>query len=74
MEAELFSSSKIKIKWDEISLTGYTSNYKLTELLRKKYKIVAEGPGTLRTSRRQNKIKSEPFVLSKFEVFYLFER
>ena len=66
--------NKHKINWDEKSMTGYFQNYNFAEILRREHNILAEPIGTPKTSRRQNKILTKPFVLSKYEVFYLLEK
>ena len=67
-------TNKVTIKWDAISNTGYIYDLLFVESLRNNYKIIAEPIGTPKTSRRQNKILTKPFVLSKFETFYLHEK
>ena len=66
--------NKFKINWDEEAMTGYFNNNTFAEQLRKDFFIIAEPIGTPKTSRRQNKILTKPFVLSKYEVFYLLEK
>jgi hypothetical protein len=68
------SKSVYFIKWDQDSLSGYTDDYGFVEYLRTTHKIFPEPIGTLKISRRQNKILSNPFVLNKFEVYYLIEK
>ncbi len=72
MESELIS--KYKVKWDENLQTGYSDDYNFIDYIRNNYKIIAEGIGTPKTSRRQNKILIKPFLLNKFEVTYLLEK
>jgi hypothetical protein len=64
---------KISIYWDNQSLTSYSENYKFTEYIRNKYNIIAEAIGTPKTARKQNKTLTKPFILNKFETFYLLE-
>jgi hypothetical protein len=72
MESELIT--KFKINWDKKSYTGYSDNYKFIEYIRSFHKIIAEGIGTPKSSRRQNKILLKPFLLNKFEITYLLEK
>jgi hypothetical protein len=65
---------KYILNWDNKSLVAYTDDFNFVEFVRINYKIVAEGTGTPRMSRRQNKILTKPFVLNKYEAFYLYEK
>lgn len=72
MESELVS--KFKINWDQKCNTGYSDDYKFIDYIRIFHKIIAEGIGTPKSSRRQNKILLKPFLLNKFEIAYLLEK
>jgi hypothetical protein len=72
MESELIA--KFKINWDKKSQTGYSEDYKFIDYIRNHHKIIAEGIGTPKSSRRQNKIFLKPFLLNKFEIAYLLEK
>jgi hypothetical protein len=67
-------NEKYKFQWDNVTLNSYTSDYEIVENIRKKFKIIAEGIGTPKTSRRQNKILTKPFIFSKFETVYLYDK
>lgn len=62
------------IQVDKNTLEGVTDNYILVEYIRNNHKIIAEPIGTPKTARRQNKILTKPFLLTKFEVMYLYSR
>lgn len=65
---------KSALKWDDMNHMSYFNDLSFVENIRQNYKIVAEPIGTPKTSRRQNKILTKPFVLDKFETFYLYEK
>lgn len=64
----------IKIKWNSKTNIGITENYKLVENIRDKYKIICEPIGTPMTSRRQNKLLIGPYIINKYDMFYLYEK
>lgn len=64
---------KFSLRWDKNSLTSYSNDYKFAEYIRKNYFILAEAIGTPITARKQNKTLIKPFILNKFETFYLIE-
>ena len=64
---------RFSVKWDEKSLTCYFEGFQLAEFIRKEYKIIAEAIGTPKTARKQNKTLFKPFILNKYETFFLLE-
>jgi hypothetical protein len=74
METFLTNNMKTKVNWDKNNQSAYFNDYSFCENLRKDFKIVVEAIGTPKTSRRQNKILIKPFILNKYEVFYLYEK
>ncbi len=75
MESNLpLLTAKYKINWDIKSQSGYSNDYEFVDYIRNSFRIVAEGIGTPKTSRRQNKILLKPFILNKYEVFYLYHK
>jgi hypothetical protein len=65
---------KIKIKWDNFGKCGIINDYKINEQLRKEYNIIGEGTGTLKSSRKQNKVLTAPFLISKYDTAFLLEK
>jgi tRNA splicing endonuclease len=65
---------KIQIYWDNKSLNSFTDDYQVVEILRNDYKVIAEAIGTPRTARRQNKLLTQPFLLNRYDSFYLYEK
>ena len=63
----------IKIKWNSKNKMGIINDYKIVEEIRKKYKIICEPIGTPAISRRQNKLLIGPYILNKYDSFYLYE-
>ena len=63
----------IKIKWNSKNKMGIINDYKRVEEIRKKYKIICEPIGTPAISRRQNKLLIGPYILNKYDSFYLYE-
>ena len=63
----------IKIKWNSKNKMGIINDYKIVEQIRKKYKIICEPIGTPAISRRQNKLLIGPYILNKYDSFYLYE-
>jgi hypothetical protein len=66
--------TKIEIKWNNIGKCGITNDYKIIEQLRKEYNIIGEGTGTLKSSRKQNKVLTAPFLISKYDIAFLLEK
>ncbi len=74
MESESENLEKIfSLRWDNNSLTSYSDDYNFVEYIRDKFKIIAEAIGTPKIARKQNKTLIKPFILNKFETFYLLE-
>jgi len=73
-EVNEISKEFIKVIWD--NKTKQSVFYDLTFLkdIREKEKIRAEGIGTAILSRKQNKLLSSPFFLTKYDTLYLFEK
>jgi hypothetical protein len=65
---------KFSLRWDKNSMTSYSNDYKFVEIIRKKFNIIAEAIGTPKTARKQNKTLTNPFILNKFETFFLLEK
>jgi hypothetical protein len=65
---------KHPVKWDTEANTCFTNDYEFVEKIRKEYRIIAEGIGTPKTSRRQNKILISPFCLNQYDSAYLYEK
>ena len=63
----------IKIKWNSKNKMGIINDFKIVEEIRKKYKIICEPIGTPAISRRQNKLLIGPYILNKYDSFYLYE-
>ena len=52
---------------------GIINDYKLVEDMRKKYKVICEPIGTPTISKRQNKLLIGPYMINKYDMFYLYE-
>ena len=63
----------IKIKWSSKNKMGIVNDYKIVEEMRKKYKIICEPIGTPAISSKQNKLLIGPYMLNKYDLFYLYE-
>ncbi len=63
----------IKIKWNSKIKMGIIKDYKLVEEMRKKYKIICEPIGTPAISKRQNKLLIGPYMINKYDLFFLYE-
>ena len=63
----------IKIKWNSKIKMGIIKDYKLVEEMRNKYKIICEPIGTPAISRRQNKLLIGPYMINKYDLFFLYE-
>ena len=63
----------IKIKWNSKNKMGIINDYKLVEEFRNKYKVICEPIGTPAISRKQNKLLIGPYMLNKYDLFFLYE-
>ena len=63
----------IKIKWNSKNKMGIINDYKIAEEIRKKYKMICEPIGTPAISSKQNKLLIGPYMLNKYDLFYLYE-
>ena len=63
----------IKIKWNKKIKMGIINDYKLVEDIRNKYKIICDPIGTPLISRRQNKLLIGPYMINKYDLFFLYE-
>ena len=63
----------IKIKWNSKIKMGIISDYKLVEEIRNNYKIVCEPIGTPAISKMQNKLLIGPYMINKYDLFFLYE-
>ena len=63
----------IKIKWNSKNKFGIINDYKMVEEIRTKYKIICEPIGTPAISRKQNKLLIGPYILNKYDLFFLYE-
>jgi len=63
----------IKIKWNSKNKMGIINDYKIVEEMRKKYKIICEPIGTPAISSKQNKLLIGPYMLNKYDLFFLYE-
>ena len=63
----------IKIKWNSKNKFGIINDYKMVEEIRSKYKIICEPIGTPAISRKQNKLLIGPYILNKYDLFFLYE-
>ena len=63
----------IKIKWNSKNKMGLINDYKLVEEMRNKYKIICEPIGTPAISSKQNKLLIGPYILNKYDLFFLYE-
>ena len=63
----------IKIKWNSKNKMGIINDYKIVEEMRKKYKIICEPMGTPAISSKQNKLLIGPYMLNKYDLFFLYE-
>lgn len=63
----------IKIKWNSKNKMGIINDYKIVEDMRKKYKIICEPIGTPAISSKQNKLLIGPYMINKYDLFYLYE-
>jgi len=63
----------IKIKWNNKIKMGIIKDYKLVEEIRNNYKIICEPIGTPAISKRQNKLLIGPYMINKYDLFFLYE-
>ena len=63
----------IEIKWNSKSKMGIIHDYKLVEQMREKNKIICEPIGTPTISRSQNHLLIGPYMLNKYDLFFLYE-
>ena len=63
-----------KVLWDGKSKQSEFDSYCTAKRLREKERIKAEGIGTPKSSRKQNKLLTSPFTLTKYETFFLYEK
>ena len=63
----------IDIKWNSKNKMGIINDYGLVEEMREKYKIVCEPIGTPAISKKQNKLLIGPYMINKYDLFYLYE-
>lgn len=63
----------IDIKWNSKNKMGIINDYALVEEMREKYKIVCEPMGTPAISKKQNKLLIGPYMINKYDLFYLYE-
>ena len=63
----------IDIKWNSKNKMGIINDYTLVEEMREKYKIVCEPIGTPAISKKQNKLLIGPYMLNKYDLFFLYE-
>ena len=63
----------IKIKWNSKNKMGIINDYKIVEEMRKKYKIICEPIATPAISSKQNKLLIGPYMLNKYDLFFLYE-
>lgn len=62
------------INWNNNDEIGILNSYEKVKKLRENEKIIAKPIGTSITSRRQNKVLINPFILSKYDLFYLYNK
>ena len=63
----------IEIKWNSKIKMGIVKDYNIVEQIRDNYKIVCEPIGTPAISRKQNKLLIGPYMLNKYDLFFLYE-
>ena len=63
----------IEIKWNNKIKMGIVKDYNIVEQMRDNYNIVCEPIGTPAISRKQNKLLIGPYMLNKYDLFYLYE-
>ena len=63
----------IKIKWNTKNKIGIINDYKIVEKIRKNYKIICEPIGTPSISSKQNKLLIGPYMVNKYDLFFLYE-
>ena len=63
----------IEIKWNSKCKMGIINDYKLVEQMREKYKIICEAIGSPAISKHQNHLLIGPYMLHKYDLFFLYE-
>ena len=63
----------IEIKWNSKIKMGIVNDYNIVEQMRDNYKIVCEPIGTPAISRKQNKLLIGPYMINKYDLFFLYE-
>ena len=63
----------IEIKWNSKIKMGIINDYKLVEQLRENYKIICEPIGSPTISKHQNYLLIGPYMLNKYDLFFLYE-
>lgn len=63
---------KIEVKYNSNTKQGLITSHYDVSLLKDKFHIIAEPIGTPITSRKQNKILTSPFVISIYDLVYLY--
>ena len=63
----------IKIKWNSKIKMGIINDYKLVEEIRNNYKIICDPIGTPVISKMQNKLLIGPYMINKYDLFFLYE-
>ena len=64
---------KIKVKWNSNNLYSSFDSLSDNNILRKKYRILAEPSRSSYIVNKQNKQLVPPFLLTKYDTFFLFE-
>ena len=67
------SFTLIKIKWNSKIKMGIINDYKLVEEIRNNYKIICDPIGTPAISKMQNKLLIGPYMINKYDLFFLYE-
>ena len=65
---------RIEIRYNSKTRQGLLTSYSDVSQLKEKYKIIAEPIGTPITSRKQNKILTSPFVITLYDIIYLYTK
>ena len=63
----------IEIKWNSKVKMGIINDYKLVEQMREKYKIICDPIGSPAISKHQNHLLIGPYMLHKYDLFFLYE-
>jgi tRNA-intron lyase len=62
------------ILWNNNDEIGILNSYDKVKKLRDEHKIICKPFGTSITSRRQNKTLVNPFIISKYDLIYLYNK